>query len=356
MTNNYIYTGSEENLPEGKVSWESPSNIALVKYWGKKREQLPANPSISFTLNNCKTTTTLTYSNSDKLSFEVYVDGKREEGFEPKIKTFFERISEYASFINTYKFRIDTSNSFPHSSGIASSASGLSALALCICSIEQNINSEFEGEKFLNKASFLSRLGSGSACRSLFPKMASWGKHNALKNSSDVIGTPYDDMHPVFGTYQDTILLVDKGQKQVSSTVGHGLMHQHPFAEARFEQANSNLRNLKHVLKSGDLKEFNKIVESEALTLHAMMMSSDPYFLLVRPNTIAIIEKAWAFRKEHQLNLTITLDAGANVHLLYPEAEKHAILDFIKSELVVFCENGAYICDNVGLGPKQLSL
>lgn len=356
MTNNYIYTGSEENLPEGKVSWESPSNIALVKYWGKKREQLPANPSISFTLNNCKTTTTLTYSNSDKLSFEVYVDGKREEGFEPKIKTFFERISEYASFINTYKFRIDTSNSFPHSSGIASSASGLSALALCICSIEQNINSEFEGEKFLNKASFLSRLGSGSACRSLFPKMASWGKHNALKNSSDVIGTPYDDMHPVFGTYQDTILLVDKGQKQVSSTVGHGLMHQHPFAEARFEQANSNLRNLKHVLKSGDLKEFNKIVESEALTLHAMMMSSDPYFLLVRPNTIAIIEKVWAFRKEHQLNLTITLDAGANVHLLYPEAEKHAILDFIKSELVVFCENGAYICDNVGLGPKQLSL
>ena len=356
MTNNYIYTESPENLPEGTVSWESPSNIALVKYWGKKREQLPANPSISFTLNNCKTTTTLTYSNSDKLSFEVYVDGKREEGFEPKIKTFFERISEYASFINTYKFRIDTSNSFPHSSGIASSASGLSALALCICSIEQNINLEFKGAIFLNKASFLARLGSGSACRSLFPKMASWGKHNALKNSSDVIGTPYDDIHPVFGTYQDTILLVDKGQKQVSSTVGHGLMHQHPFAEARFEQANSNLRNLKHVLKSGDLKEFNKIVESEALTLHAMMMSSDPYFLLVRPNTIAIIEKVWAFRKEHQLNLTITLDAGANVHLLYPEAEKHAALDFIKSELVVFCENGAYICDNVGLGPKQLSL
>jgi len=356
MTDNYIYIGNLENLPEGEVSWESPSNIALVKYWGKKKEQLPANPSISFTLNNCKTTTTLAYTNSDKLSFEVYVDGKREEGFEPKIKTFFERISQYSSFINKYKFRIDTSNSFPHSSGIASSASGLSALALCICSIEQNINSAFKDAIFLNKASFLARLGSGSACRSLFPKMASWGKHDALKNSSDVIGTPYDDIHPVFGTYQDTILLVDKGQKQVSSTVGHGLMHQHPFAEARFEQANSNLRNLKHVLKSGDLKEFNKIVESEALTLHAMMMSSDPYFLLVRPNTIAIIEKVWAFRKEHQLNLTVTLDAGSNVHLLYPEAEKQTALDFIKSELVVFCENGAYICDNVGLGPKQLSL
>ena len=356
MTDNYIYIVNSENLPEGEVSWESPSNIALVKYWGKKKEQLPANPSISFTLNNCKTTTTLAYTNSDKLSFEVYVDGKREESFEPKIKTFFERISQYSSFINKYKFRIDTSNSFPHSSGIASSASGLSALALCICSIEQNINSEFEGELFLNKASFLARLGSGSACRSLFPKMASWGKHSELKNSSEFIGTPYDDLHPVFTTYQDTILLVDKGQKQVSSTVGHGLMHQHPFSEARFEQANSNLSKLREVLKSGDLIAFNKIVETEALTLHAMMMSSDPYFLLVRPNTIAIIEKVWLFREEQKLNLTITLDAGANVHLLYPEAEKQAALDFIKSELVVFCENGTYICDSVGLGPKQLSL
>ena len=87
-----------------------------------------------------------------------------------------------------------------------------------------------------------------------------------------------------------------------------------------------------------------------------MMMSSDPYFLLVRPNTIAIIEKVWAFREANNLNMTITLDAGANVHLLYPEEEKLAVLDFIKSDLVVFCENGAYICDSVGLGPKQLSL
>lgn len=356
MMEKFVYIENSVNLPEGTASWESPSNIALVKYWGKKMEQIPANPSISFTLNNCKTTTTLSYSNSNKLSFEVYVDGKREEGFEPKIKTFFERISQYSSFINKYKFRIDTSNSFPHSSGIASSASGLSALALCICSIEQNINSEFEGDFFLNKASFLARLGSGSACRSLFPKMASWGKHNELKNSSDLIGSPYDDIHPVFTTFQDTILLVDKGQKQVSSTVGHGLMHQHPFAETRFNQANSSLSKLKRALQTGDLVAFNKIVETEALTLHAMMMSSDPYFLLVRPNTIAIIEKVWEFREEHQLHLTITLDAGANVHLLYPEAEKQAAVDFIKSELVVFCENGAYICDNVGLGPKQLSL
>ena len=218
---NFVYTEKPENLPEGKVSWESPSNIALVKYWGKKREQLPANPSLSFTLNNCKTTTTLTYSKSDQLTFEVFVDGKREESFEPKIKTFFERISEYCSFINQYQFKIETSNSFPHSSGIASSASGLSALALCICTIEKSINTQFTNVDFINKASFLARLGSGSACRSLFPLLASWGKHEHIVSSSNFIGTKYEDIHPVFKTYQDTILLVDKGQKKVSSTVGH---------------------------------------------------------------------------------------------------------------------------------------
>lgn len=352
MNRKFVYTRTGDNFPNGKVAWTSPSNIALVKYWGKKGEQIPANPSISFTLNDCKTTTTLTFTKAEELSFEVYVDGVREEAFEPKIKTFFERIKEYSSFISHYHFRIDTSNSFPHSSGIASSASGMSALALCICSLEKEISGDLSEELFIKKASFLARLGSGSACRSVFPIMASWGKHPDFENSSEFIATPFTDIHDVFKSYQDTILLVDKGQKQVSSTVGHGLMKDHPFALARFEQANSNMTLLKAALKSGDLKKFNQIVESEALTLHAMMMSSNPYFLLVRPNTIAIIEKVWEYRKQHNLNLTITLDAGANVHLLYPESESEKALAFIRSELVAFCENGAYICDSVGLGAK----
>lgn len=355
MIRNFVYTGKIENLPEGNVTWESPSNIALIKYWGKKGEQVPSNPSISFTLNNCKTTTTLYYEKADRLSFEVYVDGIRNESFEPKIATFFERIKEYCFYLNNYHFKIETSNSFPHSSGIASSASGLSALALCICSIEKKINPEFTNDIFRNKASFLARLGSGSACRSIFPLMASWGKSPIIEGSSDFIATPFTEIHPVFKSYQDTILLVDKGQKKVSSTVGHGLMKNHPFAEARFTQATTNLQLLKEVLKTGDLIEFNRIVETEALTLHAMMMSSNPYFLLVRPNTIAIIEKIWEYRAEHNLHLTITLDAGANVHLLYPEVEKQQAIKFIESELVAFCENGTYICDNVGLGAKLLN-
>ena len=114
---------------------------------------------------------------------------------------------------------------------------------------------------------------------------------------------------------------MDEGQKQVSSTTGHGLMHEHPFAKHRFKQAHTNLDKLITVLEKGDLEGFIEIVEREALTLHAMMMTGQPYFMLMKPDTLSIIEKVWAFRKSTKTPLCFTLDAGANVHLLYPQRE-----------------------------------
>ena len=161
-------------------------------------------------------------------------------------------------------------------------------------------------------------------------------------------------MHDIFKNYHDTILLVDKGQKQVSSTVGHDLMHDHPFAENRFVQAHENLTKLKSIFAEGNLVEFIKIVESEALTLHAMMMTSLPYFILMKPNTLEIINKIWKFRESSNTHVCFTLDAGANVHVLYPESEKNEVFQFIKDELVAFCENGQYICDRIGFGAKKM--
>lgn len=350
----YVFNQGNLSLKAGRITWKSPSNIALVKYWGKKENQIPANPSISFTLNNCHTLTTVNYEQAEELSFQVFVAGKREASFEPKIEQFFNRIKEYTPFISNLKLEIHTENTFPHSSGIASSASGLSALALCIVSIEKEMDYKMTEEYFKEKASFLARLGSGSACRSIYPELVVWGGNKSFANSSDLVAVPFSGCHPVFKDFQDTILLVDKGQKVVSSTVGHNLMHDHPFATQRFAQAHDNLAELKKALTTGDLKAFTKIVESEALTLHAMMMASNPYFILMKPNTLQIIEKVWAFRAEHDLNLTITLDAGANVHLLYPKNETEKALELIKGSLVDFCENKGYICDEVGRGSQQI--
>jgi diphosphomevalonate decarboxylase len=349
----------DTQITEGSVKWESPSNIALVKYWGKRENQIPENPSISFTLSECKTITELTFSkkHDDNFSFEVYFEGQRNTAFEPKIQTFFERIVAYVPFIKTYHFKIDTKNTFPHSSGIASSASGMSALALCLMDIERMLTKEPINNAYFNKkASFLARLGSGSACRSIEGELVIWGANASFSQSSDLYGVPFTEpLHPNFENYQDAILLVDKGEKQVSSTLGHKLMNGHSYAGQRFKQAHDNMALLKDILVTGDLKRFVEIVESEALTLHAMMMTSHPYFILMKPNTLEIINRIWAYREEHQSNLCFTLDAGANVHLLFPKHEESEVYDFIKSELVAFCQNGHYICDHIGIGASKLN-
>lgn len=353
----FIPNTYKNTIEKGSYTWSSPSNIALVKYWGKKEHQIPENPSISFTLDNCKTITTLSFvkKNTDNFSFDIFLEGEKKDDFKPKIETFFKRIENYLPFLKAYHFTIETSNTFPHSSGIASSASGMSALALCLMSIEKALNPDMSEAHFIKKALFLARLGSGSACRSLEGDLVVWGKHKQIDGSSDLFGIKYPfHVHENFKNYNDAILLVDKGEKQVSSTLGHNLMHNHPFAQERFKQAHDNLSNLIKILKTGDLKNFIDLVESEALTLHAMMMTSMPYFILMKPNTLEIINKIWSYRQDTGIPVCFTLDAGANVHVLYPEKHTEKVNQFIKNELVVYCQNGHYICDKIGFGAKQL--
>ena len=367
----FISTPFSSVIENGSFQWSAPSNIALVKYWGKKENQIPANPSISFTLNNCKTITKLTFVKhfdtstslstsllsvtNGNFSFDLLFEGKPKEDFKPKIQKFFERIEIYCPYLTAYHFTIDTENTFPHSSGIASSASGMAALAMNIMSLEKALNPAMTEDFFYQKASFLARLGSGSACRSVKGSVVVWGNHVEINDSSDLFGVEFPStIHANFKNYQDTILLVDKGEKQVSSTIGHDLMHNHPFAEQRFAQAHHNLSSIKKVLETGDIENFIKIVESEALTLHAMMMTSLPYFILMKPNTLEIINKIWKYRNETKTPVCFTLDAGANVHVLYPENVRENVLQFIKDELVGYCQNGNYICDAIGNGSQLI--
>ena len=337
------------------TAWKSPSNIALVKYWGKKPEgiQIPSNSSISLTLNNCATITKLTLVEQVDLEITVLLEGNQEPGFIPKIEQFLHRISGVFPFVLNGKYTVDTSNSFPHSSGIASSASGMSALALCICDIakEKGLLAE---KDFKQTASILARLGSGSASRSIYGPMGQWGEHPDYRGSSDEFAIPYTDIHSVFTDFCDTILLVHRGQKTVSSTVGHGLLKDNPYATSRFVQAQENMIAMKSILKSGDLDAFIALVESEALTLHSLMMSSNPYFILMKPNTLKIIEAIWAKREKDAVKWCFTLDAGANVHFLYPQADQAAAKAFIEEELAQYCENGAFIHDEVGMGAERL--
>ncbi|MDR9398784.1 MAG: diphosphomevalonate decarboxylase [Salibacter sp.] len=357
-TADFIFRGINSPVEKAEYTWQSPSNIALVKYWGKKGDQLPANASLSFTLSQCVTTTTVKFEkrDTDRQNLQLFLDGKEQKAFGQKAFSFLDKIRGFQPFLQDYHIQIHTKNSFPHSSGIASSASGMSALALCCMSLEKELNGNVNSDFFYEKASFLARIGSGSASRSVYPKFAMWGQHHEYANGSDLyaIQVPEKEVHKDFHTFRDTILLIDQGKKSVSSTAGHSLLDKHPFRDERFRTANNNITELKHILEKGDIEAFGNLVEQEALMLHALMMSGPESFILMKPNTLAVIEKVRNWRTETGTPLFFTLDAGANVHLLYPESAEPKVLEFIQNELIVYCEDKNYICDNVGEGPQQL--
>lgn len=345
---------------QGQVAWQSPSNIALVKYWGKHGQQLPRNASISFTLSQAHTEMQVAYrpksEHTPGISMQFRFDGHEQPRFGQKIHKYLEEMIVHFPFLGHLHLDIESRNSFPHSAGIASSASAMSALALCLTDIENHTYGGMRPAEFLEKASMIARLGSGSACRSVYPWLAVWGKHPAVPLSSNEHAVPFiDAVDPVFKTFKDAILIVSSEEKSVSSRAGHALMENNPFASARYAQAGDNLGVLIEAMKAGDLEVFGNIVENEALTLHALMMSSHPSFILMQPNSLKIIDLIKTFRKENNIPLCYTLDAGPNIHLLYPEANAEAVETFIREVLLSYCENDRVIFDAAGDGPKKLS-
>ncbi|MGA9212658.1 diphosphomevalonate decarboxylase [Kaistella sp.] len=336
------------NISNQTVSESCPSNIALIKYWGKYDNQIPANPSISYTLNHCKTNTSMEFLADEKFSVQTFLGGKEELKFAEKIEKYFKNIEGYLPWILKGKYIIKTENTFPHSSGIASSASGFGAIAKCLMDLDAQFSGKSDEDFKLKKASFLARLGSGSACRSLYNGLVVWGKTAEVAESSDLFAVQYpnEEIHSIFKNFNDWVLLIHEGEKSVSSTVGHGLMNTNPYAEKRFQEAHENFKTLKEILKNGDLQNFIQLVEHEALTLHAMMMMSEPAFILMKTGTLQVINKIWEFRKETNLPLFFTLDAGANVHLLFPEnSDSEKIKEFIVKELLQFTQNNGVVKD-----------
>lgn len=337
-----------------EVKVESPSNIAIVKYWGKKVNQIPLNPSISFTLDKCKTISNITFSKKKSLLHNITLnfEGRENKMFEDKIKIFIMNIIKYCPYLSEYDIFIDTKNTFPHSSGIASSASGISAISIGIMFLESRIKNI--DEKFFEmKSSFLSRIGSGSASRSIKGGVMLWGETKYLRESSNLYAVNVDfEINDIFKNFQDTILIIDKEEKKNSSSFGHSLMNNNPFSDNRVLQANDNIEVILEALKNGDLDKFGSTLEKEALTLHAMMMTSTPWVILLKPKTLKALEEVKDFREREKIPVYFTLDAGANVHILYPENVKNRVVEFIENSLKILCVGGSYINDCIGKGFK----
>ncbi|AYF44468.1 diphosphomevalonate decarboxylase [Halobacteriovorax sp. BALOs_7] len=328
---------------------KSPSNIALIKYWGKYGEQLPSNPSLSVTLNNAYTQTTYKIQRSSEFELDFKFESKPNDKFKQRVEKFFKRAAVVFPFIENIKVEMDSHNSFPHSSGIASSAASMANFASALCEIEKVVtNEDHDEEYYLMKASFMARLGSGSASRSIYPKMAIWGK--SVLGSSQDYAIVHDQFDEIFEGICDSIAIVSSKEKSVSSTAGHALMNEHPFAKTRFMNASNNFNKLLFALKTGDFNTFAKIVESEALELHGLMMNSDPSFILMEPNTLEIINRIREFRAQTNCAICFTLDAGPNVHIMYLKKDEKQAKEFIEQEVKSLCADSLVIHDHMGNG------
>jgi diphosphomevalonate decarboxylase len=343
---------------EGRVAWQSPSNIAIVKYWGKYGLQLPRNPSISLTLKAARSETSIRFQTKKEkgLHFQFLFEGKPQPLFGDKLGKYLHALLPYFPFLDYLEMEIESQNTFPHSSGIASSASAMSALVMCLLEMEQLLGGvKLAPADFLQKASYLARLGSGSAARSVFPLASSWGSSKAITGSSNYYATPLQgELHEVFRTYRDSILIISKETKKVSSRAGHALMEDNPFALVRYALAQANTEALHQALQLGDQESFCRIAEAEALQLHALMMTSNPSFMLMEAATVSAIKAVQAYRAESGIPLCFTLDAGPNLHLLYPQQDEGKVKDFMQAELLQYCQQGFWIDDQVGEGPSKI--
>lgn len=330
---------------------EAPSNIAIVKYWGKKGIQEPMNPSLSFTLSESISRVDIKYRHTEeKLKVEFLFENRKKEHFLPKIMNFLERNAKFIPNLTHGSIEINSANTFPHSSGIASSASSMAALAKALYSINKTITGSDHNDADI--VSEMARLGSGSAGRSTQNGWVLWGETDMLENSSNRFGTPINSqVHNIFHSIQDSILVIRKGAKSVSSTVGHELMNNHPYKDGRLNQANKNIKTLLEALKQGDFETFTSVCEEEAMSLHALMMSSSPSYTLLEPESIHAIKRIKKFRDQHHLPLCFTLDAGPNIHLLYPKEQSKTIVPFINEHLAPLCEEQMVIFDEISM-PK----
>jgi diphosphomevalonate decarboxylase len=307
-----------------KAQFEGNSNIALVKYWGKKfigqDSQHPINPSLSFTLKHAKTTMNIQWEVAKTFEVKrVVFAGVENLAFQKNLNKKLERLMPLFEWKSGAAIEIETNNTFPHSSGIASSASSMSCFAKFLYNFLATPTTE--------QLSSIARILSGSACRSLSPGFVAWEESGsyALEQSS---------VSALFQSICDCILIVDESQKSVSSSMGHESMQDHFFKPGRIAQANAHFQELKHILRGEDFHSFARLVESEALSLHALMMSARNPYTLLTPATWKLISLIQTKRKEAGWRVCFTLDAGPNIHLLYFAQDRNRVLDWVQRELI----------------------
>jgi len=280
------------------------SNIALIKYWGKANEELflPMNSSISMTLDNLNTKTTVEFS-KDFTKDMIEINGKYgDDKTESRIVRQLDLIRRIAR--TNLKAKVATEFNFPVAAGLASSASASASLTLATCSaLGLNLDKR--------QLSILARQGSGSSCRSVYGGYVKWLKAYNSENSYAV--QIADENH---FDIRDVIAIVSKGTKPISSRDGMRVtVETSPLYKARLNSVENSLKLMEKAILDRDFETIGKLAEADCLSMHATMITSKPSLLYWEPSTIRLMKAVEEWRNDG-MGVYFTIDAGPNVHML----------------------------------------
>jgi diphosphomevalonate decarboxylase len=309
-----------------KAVVHAPSNIAFIKYWGRKDEELrlPENGSISMCLSNLTTTTTVEFDES-RADDEIVINGTREPSETSRAVSHLDRIRKRAGI--SYKAKVISTNNFPTGTGLSSSASGFAALTLAACAASGLQLSEKE-------LSIIARQGSGSACRSIPDGFVEWLDGDTSESSYAVSLYP-----PNYWDITDIVAVVSENRKDVTTSMGMKRFGSSPFANVRVAGMKQKLAEIKDALAKKDFTKFGEITEAEALNMHAVMITSSPSLLYWTPGTLQLMKLVKRWRSEG-FEVYFTINTGQDIHLLVENTNKEQImkklssLDFVKDVIV----------------------
>lgn len=285
-----------------KATFKASSDIALVKYWGKKDEalRLPENGSVSMILDGLDTITTVEFDERYHQD-SVTIDGDVELGEESRVVKHLDRIREMAQFKS--RARVVSENTFPRGTGLSSSGSGFAALTYAATEALGVIMSEKE-------LSILARQGSGTACRCVCGGYVEWkdGEISETSYSETIFTANYWDV-------RDVVVVVDEGKKLVSSTAGHTTAQTSVFYPVRLKLIGGKIKDLKMFLKKKDFTGLGELVEAEALEFHSILLTSNPPMIAWHPGTVEVMLAVQQLRREG-VEAYFTINTGFNVHVL----------------------------------------
>ena len=320
------------------ITARAHTNIALIKYWGKRDKKLflPYTSSLSMTLDAFYTDTSVAFNHSDKDEF--YLNGEKQgEKETEKISRFIDLFRNEAK--SQEKVTVKSQNFVPTAAGLASSASAFAALSLAL-------NHLFELHFSLEKLSTFSRKGSGSSTRSLFGGLVEWDKGEDDKTS---FAHPLLDKEHV--PCEMIICLINGKEKEISSRDGMELtVKTSPFFEGFVKASSIDLKEMKEAIQRKDAKAMGEIAERNALRMHATMLGANPPFTYFEPKSIETIQFVRSLRQEG-IPCYITMDAGPNVKVIVPKQYTQEVYErlqtlFSKEQLIKASAGpGAYIIE-----------